>query len=139
MNSCNNMVRRSSIIQFLLLLCSGVGIPISEDIVNIPAGMLVADSPSLLWLMLIAAYVGVCCGDVLWFLVVSKFGARLLHVRWFKRLMQTSPAGEVQIDRRGAWVIVLAGSPAVGPRPSRSAVCCIFHSGSSSSPPPPAS
>jgi len=98
------------IIQFLLLLCSGVGIPIGEDIVNIPAGMLVADSPSLLWPVLIAAYVGVCCGDVLWFLVVSKFGARLLHVRWFKRLMHPRRLlqAKYQIDRRGAWVIVLA-------------------------------
>ena len=98
------------IIQFLLLLCSGVGIPIGEDIVNIPAGMLVAESPSLLWPVLIAAYVGVCCGDVLWFIVVSKFGARLLHVRWFKRLMHPRRLlqAKYQIDRRGAWVIVLA-------------------------------
>ena len=98
------------IIQFLLLLCSGVGIPIGEDIVNIPAGMLVAESPSLLWPVLIAAYVGVCCGDVLWFIMVSKFGARLLHVRWFKRLMHPRRLlqAKYQIDRRGAWVIVLA-------------------------------
>lgn len=98
------------IIQFLLLLCSGVGIPIGEDIINIPAGMLVADNHSLMWPVLIAAYVGVICGDVLWFIVVSRWGARLLHVRRFKRILHPRRLlqAKYRIDRHGAWIIVLA-------------------------------
>ncbi|MCH2148563.1 MAG: DedA family protein [Phycisphaerales bacterium] len=98
------------IIQFLLLLCSGVGIPIGEDIVNIPAGMLAADNNALLWPVLIAAYVGVVCGDALWFIIVSRWGAKLLHVRWFKRLLHPRRLlqAKYRIDRYGAWIIVLA-------------------------------
>ena len=98
------------IIQFLLLLCSGVGIPIGEDIVNIPAGMLAADNNALLWPVLIAAYVGVVCGDALWFIIVSRWGAKLLHIRWFKRLLHPRRLlqAKYRIDRYGAWIIVLA-------------------------------
>ncbi|MDG2292556.1 MAG: DedA family protein, partial [Phycisphaerales bacterium] len=78
--------------------------------INIPAGMLVADNHSLMWPVLIAAYVGVICGDVLWFIVVSRWGARLLHVRRFKRILHPRRLlqAKYRIDRHGAWIIVLA-------------------------------
>ncbi|MAB81911.1 MAG: hypothetical protein CMJ24_08170 [Phycisphaerae bacterium] len=98
------------IIQFLLLMGSGVGIPIGEDIVNIPAGILVAEGDLVLWSVLLAGYLGVVCSDCLWFILVSRFGVHLFRIRWFKRLMHPRRLlrAKYQIDRRGAWFIVLA-------------------------------
>ena len=98
------------IIQFLLLMCSGVGIPLGEDIINIPAGILVAKGDMGFWPVLLAAYVGVCGGDLLWFFIVSRWGARLLHIKWFKRFLHPRRLlqAKYRIDRSGIWVIILA-------------------------------
>jgi len=93
-----------------LLLLSGVGIPLGEDIIIIPAGMLIQQHALPLWPTLIASYAGVVCGDLLWFTVCSKLGARLVHRKWFKRVVHPKRMLQVkyQFDVRGAWVIVLA-------------------------------
>jgi membrane protein DedA with SNARE-associated domain len=95
---------------FGLLLLSGIGIPLGEDIIIIPAGMLVQQGALPWWSTLIAAYVGVVCGDLLWFLVCSKLGTRLVHKKWFKRIAHPKRMLQVkyQFDVRGAWVIVLS-------------------------------
>lgn len=95
---------------FALLLLSGFGIPLGEDIIIIPAGMLVQHGELPIVPTLLAAYVGVVCGDLLWFTVCSKLGTRLLHEKWFKRLVHPRRMLQVkhQFDVRGAWVIVLA-------------------------------
>ena len=97
-------------IQFLLLMCSGVGIAIGEDVVNIPAGILVAEGDMVLWSALLAGYLGVVCSDCLWFLIVSRFGVHLFRIKWFKRLLHPRRLlrAKYQVDRRGAWFIVLA-------------------------------
>ncbi|MDP7005738.1 MAG: DedA family protein [Phycisphaerales bacterium] len=93
-----------------LLLLSGFGIPLGEDIIIIPAGMLVQHGELPLVPTLIAAYFGVVCGDILWFIVCSKLGTRMLHKKWFKRLVHPRRMLQVkyQFDVRGAWVVVLA-------------------------------
>ncbi len=93
-----------------LLLLSGVGIPLGEDIIIIPAGMLVQQHALPLLPTLIAAYAGVVCGDLLWFTVCSKLGSRLVHKKWFKRVVHPKRMLQVkyQFDVRGAWVIVLS-------------------------------
>ncbi|MBC8523349.1 DedA family protein [PVC group bacterium] len=95
---------------FGLLLLSGVGIPLGEDIIIIPAGMIVAHGEMPFWPTLIAAYGGVVCGDLMWFLVCSRFGTRILHKKWFKRVVHPKRMLQVkyQFDVRGAWVIVLS-------------------------------
>ena len=95
---------------FGLLLLSGIGIPLGEDIIIIPAGMLVQQGALPLWPTIVAAYFGVICGDILWFTVCSKLGARLVHKKWFKRLVHPKRMLQVkyQFDVRGAWVVVLA-------------------------------
>ena len=97
-------------IQFLLLMCSGVGIAIGEDVVNIPAGILVAEGDMVLWSALLAGYLGVVCSDCLWVLIVSRFGVHLCRIKWFKRLLHPRRLlrAKYQVDRRGAWFIVLA-------------------------------
>lgn len=95
---------------FGLLLLSGVGIPLGEDIIVIPAGLLVGHGELPLMPTLMAAYFGVVIGDLMWFAVCSKLGTRLLHMRWFKRVVHPRRMLQVkyQFDQRGAWVIVLA-------------------------------
>lgn len=97
-------------IVFGLLLLSGVGIPLGEDIIIIPAGMLVQQDALPLWPTLFAAYFGVICGDMLWFYVCSKIGTNLMHRKWFKRFVHPKRMLQVkyQFDVRGIWVIILA-------------------------------
>ena len=97
-------------IVFGLLLLSGIGIPLGEDIIIIPAGMLVQQEALPLMPTLLAAYFGVVAGDILWFTVCSKLGTRLVHKKWFKRLVHPKKMLQVkyQFDMRGAWVVVLS-------------------------------
>lgn len=100
----------SPAIVFGLLLLSGFGIPVSEDVVNLPAGILIGKGAWPLVPILITCYVGVIAGDVIWFFNLRTFGTPLLHRRWFKRFVHPKRLLQVkhQIDRRGPWVLVAA-------------------------------
>lgn len=95
---------------FFLLMLSGIGIPVGEDLVIIPAGIFVGNSelPVLPWLA--AAYLGVVCSDCLWFLICHRYGTHLVHRRWFKRMVHPRRLLEAkhQVEMRGVWVIVMA-------------------------------
>ena len=96
-----------------LLLASGFGIPIGEDIVIIPAGVIIGEQMlgAGIWVpTLIAAVVGVATADMLWFTWCSKFGTRLLHRRFIRRFLHPKRLLQAkhQIDKRGAWFIVAA-------------------------------
>jgi membrane protein DedA with SNARE-associated domain len=96
-----------------LLLASGIGIPIGEDIVIIPAGIIIGEQAlgTAIWVpTLIAALVGVATADVLWFLWCSKFGTRLLHKRFMRRVLHPKRLLQAkhQIDQRGIWFVVAA-------------------------------
>ena len=96
---------------FALLLLSGFGIALGEEIIIIPAGMwLHAHGGSSWWPVILASYAGVVVGDILWFLICSTFGNRLLHKKWFKRIAHPKRMLQVkyQFDVRGVWVVVLA-------------------------------
>ena len=95
---------------FALLLASGVGIPIGEEVVNIPAGFLIAkDRLPLVWTLL-ASYAGIICADCLWFSISRHYGTRLLHTRWFRRLLHPRRILQAkhQIEKRGGWFMVAA-------------------------------
>ncbi|MCP4834006.1 MAG: DedA family protein [Phycisphaera sp.] len=93
-----------------LLLASGVGIPIGEELVNVPAGMFVGRGEMPVWSTFLAAYAGVLAGDFLWFSICGTFGRRLLGVRWFRRFIHPKRLLQVkhQFDRRGAGVLFVA-------------------------------
>jgi len=95
---------------FFLLMLSGIGVPLGADVIVIPAGILVCRGDLPLWETLIAAYVGVCAADTLWFLVITRYGAPLLHRRWFKRMVHPRRLLEAkhQMEQRGTWVVVCA-------------------------------
>ncbi len=95
---------------FLLLLLTGAGVPLGEDLVIIPAGILVGSGTLNPWLTGISAYAGVLLSDCLWYAICSEYGARLLHKRWFKRTIHPRRLLEVKhhIEERGAWVVFMA-------------------------------
>ena len=94
----------------VLLLASGVGIPIGEETVNVPAGILVGQGTMPLIPVLIAAYLGVLGGDFIWFSLCRHFGKRLLHQRWFRRFIHPRRLLEAKhgFDRRGGGMLILA-------------------------------
>ena len=95
---------------FVLLMLSGIGIPLNEDLVIIPAGILVGNGELPLWPTVMAAYFGVAGSDCLWFTMCYRYGAFLVHRRWFKRLIHPRRLLEAkhQVEVRGVWVVVMA-------------------------------
>lgn len=95
---------------FVLLMLSGIGFTLNEELVVITAGVLVAGGQLNFWETLIAAYLGVVLSDSLWFYLCSRYGTPLLHRRWFKRLVHPRRLLEAkhQMEKKGAWVIVVA-------------------------------
>lgn len=93
-----------------LLLASGVGIPIGEELVNVPAGVFVGQGDMAALPTFLAAYAGVLGGDFLWFSICRRFGRVLLKRRWFRRFVHPRRLLQAkhQFDRRGAGVLVVA-------------------------------
>ena len=94
----------------VLLLASGFGIPIGEEVVNIPAGIFVGQGELAPAPAYLAAYLGVLGGDYIWFGICRLLGKSLLHRKWFKRLVHPRRLLQVKhkFDRRGGWVLVVA-------------------------------
>ena len=94
----------------VLLLASGIGIPIAEEVVNIPAGMLVGQGAMPAIPVFAAAYFGVIAGDFLWFAICRHFGKQVLHRRWFRRFAHPKRLLEAkhEFDAHGAGMLLLA-------------------------------
>lgn len=94
---------------FGLIMLSGVGLALGEDIIVIPAGMLIATEHLPMWQTTLAAYLGVVLADILWFFICFRYGTPLLHRRWFKKLVHPRRLLQAkhQIEQRGAWMIVV--------------------------------
>ena len=95
---------------FALLMLSGFGIPLGEDFVVIPAGILIARGEFPLVATMLSAYFGVVIADFLWFWIISRYGTLLLHKRGFRRMVHPRRLLQAkhQLDRHGAWMIVFA-------------------------------
>lgn len=95
---------------FVLLMLTGVGVPLGEDLIVIPAGMLIGHGTLNLPLTAASAYLGVVGADFLWFAICRTYGTPLLHKRWFKRAVHPRRLLEAkhEIEQRGAWVVVMA-------------------------------
>ena len=96
---------------FLLLMLTGIGVPLGEDLILIPAGILLGFGElQPLWMTAMFAYLGVLCSDCMWFVLCWTYGTPLLHKRWFKRAVHPRRLLEIkhQIERRGMWVVVMA-------------------------------
>ena len=95
---------------FVLFVISGVGLHLSEDLILIPAGFLAARGDIPLVESLIAAWLGLAVGDILWVAICRRWGTRLVHSRWFKRLVHPRRLLEAkhQMEERGVAVVALA-------------------------------
>jgi len=95
---------------FLLLMLSGVGIALGEEMVTIPAGMLIATGRMDFFVTAVCAYVGIVLADFLWFGICHHYGTPFLHKKWSKRLLHPRRLLEAkhQFDSRGVWFIVIA-------------------------------
>ncbi len=95
---------------FILFVVSGVGLHLSEDLILIPAGFLAARGDIPLLESLVAAWLGLAVGDILWVAICRRWGTRLVHSRWFKRLVHPRRLLEAkhQMEERGVAVVALA-------------------------------
>ena len=95
---------------FLLLMLSGIGIPLGEDIITIPAGALIAGGHFDFWPTLTLTYVGVVAADVLWFVICFRYGNALIRRRWFRRLIHPRRLLQAkhQFEQRGTWLVVMS-------------------------------
>jgi membrane protein DedA with SNARE-associated domain len=95
---------------FLLLMLSGVGIALGEEMVTLPAGVFIATGKLEFWSTAACAYTAIVLADFMWFWICRHYGTRLLHKPFFKRLVHPRRMLELkhQLERRGAWVIVTA-------------------------------
>ncbi|MDP7030019.1 MAG: DedA family protein [Phycisphaerales bacterium] len=94
---------------FGVIMLAGVGIPISEEILIVPAGFLIERGVLPLWGTIAAAWAGVVLADLIWMLLVRRFAHRLLGVRFFRRMFHPRRVLEIKylLDRWGAWVIIM--------------------------------
>lgn len=94
---------------FGVILLAGVGIPISEEILIVPAGFLIERGVFPLWGTVAAAWFGVVLADLMWMLLVRRFAHRLLRIRFFRRMFHPRRLLEFKssLDRWGAWVVVM--------------------------------
>lgn len=95
---------------FVLLMLSGIGIALGEEMVTIPAGVFIATEGLGFWPTAICAYVAIVAADYMWFFLCYHYGTPVLHKRWVKRFIHPRRLLEVkhQFERRGTWLIVMA-------------------------------
>ncbi|MDP7070801.1 MAG: DedA family protein [Phycisphaerales bacterium] len=94
---------------FGVIMLAGVGIPISEEILIVPAGFLIERGVLPFWWTVAAAWTGVVLADLLWMLLVRRCAHRLLAIRFFRRMFHPRRILEIKymLDRWGAWVVVM--------------------------------
>jgi membrane-associated protein len=81
---------------YLLLLGAGLGLPISEDLVVISGGAVMAKG-GMLWLMMITAWAGKLSGDFILFRIGWRLGPRAHHAKHFKKIL--TPERVARVDR----------------------------------------
>jgi membrane protein DedA with SNARE-associated domain len=95
----------------LLLILTGLGLPIPEEVIIVVAGVLSGNGTLDPWYAWAACFLGAMAGDTATYAVGHHFGHRLIRERsWFSRLI--TPARERRIEKmiqeHGIKVFVLA-------------------------------
>lgn len=104
------------VVIILVLLVTGVGVPISEEIVTVGAGVLVhrglmgEDRLEAFCYAWLACYFGILAADYIVVFIGRHFGKAILHRRWVKRFLHPRRLlwARHQVHEHGAWVIVAA-------------------------------
>jgi len=99
-----------SIVIFLALAASAVGLHINEDLLLIPAGVAIYEGHMTWFETILAAYFGLVVGDTAWIWVCRNYGTRLIHKKWFLRSMGPRRLLEAKhaMETRGVLVLILA-------------------------------
>jgi membrane protein DedA with SNARE-associated domain len=94
---------------FGVIMLAGVGLPISEEILIVPAGFLIERGVLPLWWTVAAAWTGVVLADLIWMLLVRRFAHRLLSIHFFRRMFHPRRLLEIKylLDKWGAGVIIM--------------------------------
>lgn len=92
---------------FVVLVASGAGIPVAEEIVVVGAGVLV-HRQVIDWVgAWLICYTGIMVADSIVVYIGWHFGRAVLHRRWVKRFLHPRRLlwARHQIDEHGAWMI----------------------------------
>jgi membrane protein DedA with SNARE-associated domain len=91
----------------LLLVLCGLGVPLSEELIVITGGLVVARSNASLPGMMLAAYAGMLAGDTMLYRIGRTLGPRALAQPHLQRLF--TPARQLHLRglyaRHGAWAL----------------------------------
>ena len=68
-----NLSTYGPIAVFVLLMLSGFGIALGEEMVVIPAGLFIASGEMGFWPTALAAYVAIVAADCLWFVLCRHY------------------------------------------------------------------
>ena len=91
-----------------VILLAGIGLPVSEEVLVIPTGFLVAKGLFPLWWAVLLIWGAVVLADLIWLLLVRRWSHQLLKRRFFRRMAHPRRLLEMKhlLDRWGAAVIV---------------------------------
>jgi membrane protein DedA with SNARE-associated domain len=94
----------------LLLASTGVGLPVSEDVVLLTAGTMAGTGRALLALMIPVACAGVFVGDTLLFRIGAKLGPKIIEHPRLKKILTPARVEKVRarFARHGAMTIFVA-------------------------------
>ncbi len=95
---------------FLLLVLCGVGAPLSEELVIITGGLVVARSGASLPAMALAAYLGILAGDGALYRIGRALGPKVFSHPKLSKMLTPARIGFLQkmFARRGAMAVFLA-------------------------------
>jgi len=95
---------------FLLLVLCGVGAPLSEELVIITGGLVVARTGASISVMALAAYLGIIAGDSALYRIGRSLGPRVFSHPKLSKMLTPARIGLLQkmFARRGALAVFLA-------------------------------
>jgi len=95
---------------FLLLLSAGLGVPISEDLVVLTGGTVIARTHGSLALMVAVVYLGKLSGDFCLFRIGWRLGPRAVQSKHFKKMLTPERVAKVDhfFGRYGVGAVILA-------------------------------
>jgi membrane protein DedA with SNARE-associated domain len=94
----------------LLLASTGVGLPVSEDVVLLTAGTICSTGHAWFVVMMPVAWLGVLCGDTLAFRIGRKLGPKAMDHPRLKKVLTPERVARLKarFDRYGLWTIFIA-------------------------------
>ena len=84
---------------FLILLLTGLGLPLPEDVPLLTGGYLCHAKGASVWLTILVAMVGVLGSDLILFTVGRRFGHHVVEHRFFRRLVNPPRLVMAEIGR----------------------------------------